>query len=201
MRLRQQQGARCNALCRDDRRHQKQTQRDPRRPGVDEDRHRGGDFLACEPVRHHFGHQHVEQHAADAGDNAPCDLPSPTRCECHREAARGHQRKAKENNTLVAEAASDLSARQCNHDARGEIKTDEKSDVAQSDTVFLHHGRRHRRHRLKLERHAQAHDEQQNQNIPALLHVLKLQPQPVSRSGAQAPAHNHMLPNPAGPDK
>ena len=136
----QQQGT-CDALCGGERRQHKQTQRDPRRPGIDEDRHRGGDFLAGEPVRHHFRHQHVEQHAADTGNDAPGNLPFPARREHHREAARNHQGEAEQNHALVAKAASDFAARQRKGEAGRKIKTDEKSDIAEADAVFFHQGR------------------------------------------------------------
>jgi hypothetical protein len=168
---------RADAISGADMRQRQQRERDAGRPGVDQDRHRGRDLASGEPVGHHLGELHIEQHAARAGHQPACDLPAPAVAERHRQIAGQHHEQRCYRGRLVAEFLPDRAARQRECYAGREIKPDQDTDVGKAGEKFAPEQWRYGGDALELKRHREADREQNGKNTPAIAqHVPPVNP-------------------------
>ena len=102
---------------------------DADRPGVDQHRHREQPLAAVEQVGHHLRHQDVEDHRADAADEAGGIGGDERVGEREAGAADRHQREADEHEPLVAEALAEQAAGQRERDAGQQVQPDQPAEL------------------------------------------------------------------------
>jgi hypothetical protein len=122
------------------------------------------------PVRHHLGHQNIEYDAADTGDQSANDLGLPAGHQRDHQSAHQHQGHAPGDDPLVTEPFTDGAARECQKNARRQVKPDQKPDFGKTYAMTLHDEGGQCGYRLKLEGHGDPNAEQQGKDGPSVAH-------------------------------